>query len=167
VQQLGPAVERNQGEQLGVAIDRAFDILQRRGSLDDIPIPEELQGVDIKVRYTSPLSQLQRAVSVSSIERGASFAGNLAAVFPEIVDNFDADDAFREYGERIGMPPSTVRSPEDVEKIRAGRAQQQAAANAAASAPAMKDGAEAARLLSETDTGRGGSSLLAQVLGNA
>lgn len=162
--QLGPAVERNQNEQLKVAIDRAYGILERTGQLP--PPPEELDGVEIKVEYTSTLSQLQRAISVSSIERGLSFVGNLAAINPEALDKIDFDQTVDEYSDRIGMPPSLIRSDDAVAAMRADRAKQQQAAATAAAAPAVKDGAQAAELLSRTDDGNG-ASLLARALGNA
>jgi hypothetical protein len=55
-----------------------------------------------------------------------------------------------------------IRSTKDVEALRAQRAQQAQMAQMAATMPAIQQGADAARLLSETDVG--GESLLDRVM---
>ena len=83
-----------------------------------------------------------------AIERGLAFVGNLAAIKPDIIDKIDVDQAVDEYADAIGMPPSIVRADDKVEGLRADRAKQQQAAQAAEMAsqvaPAVKQGAEAA-----------------------
>ena len=96
------------------------------------------------------LAQAQRAVGMQSVERYACFIGNLVAVFPDVKDKFDADQAADVYADGIGVDPSIVRSDEDVEALRAGREQQTQMANAL---NASNVGAQTAQVLSETDTG--------------
>ena len=106
-------------------------------------------------------------MSTGAIERGLAFVGNLAAIKPDIIDKIDVDQAVDEYADAIGMPPSIVRADDKVEGLRADRQKQQQAAQAAEMAaqvaPAAKQGAEAAALLAETDSGPGGSSLLSRI----
>ena len=151
--QIGPVIERVNTEKLEVAIDRAFAIMQRKGLLQ--PPPDALEGKDLKINFVSILTQMQRMVGIGQIERTAGFVGNLAGVFPEAVDKINVDEMIDEYAERAGAPARLIRSSDEVAKIREQRAQQQAMQQAAANAPAVRDGAEAARLLSETDTGSG------------
>lgn len=160
--QLGPAVERNENEQSKVAIQRAFGILFRTGQL--LPLPDELQGVPLKIVFTSILSQLMRAIGVGSIERTLGMVGNIAAIHPEALDKIDFDQAVDEYADRVGAPPSIVRSDDMVAQIRAQRAEQQRAQQIAEQgAPALQQGAEAAKLLSETDVNA--PSLLSAITG--
>lgn len=160
--QLGPVIERVENEKLQVAIDRAYAILERGRLLP--PPPEELHNVEIKIEFVSILAQMQRMIGLGQLERSLGFTGQLAAAFPEVLDNVDSDAVLREYYDRAGTPPKSLRGMQDVEKIRASRAQQQKMERAVAMLPAVRDGADAARLLSETDAG-GGRSLLEGMTG--
>jgi len=159
--QLGPTIERVNTEKLGVGVDRVFGIMLRGGMLP--PIPDKLRDVELKVDFVSILTQMQRMVGLGQIERGVSFIGNMIAAFPEAGDKLDVDETIDEYADRAGMPPKLIRSPDAVEKIRAQRRQQQQAEKMAASMPAVQQGADAARLLSETDVG--GRPMLDTLLG--
>ena len=187
--QLGPVIERVANEKLEVAIDRVFDIMQRGGLLP--PVPEALSEARIEVEFVSILAQMQRMVGVGQIERAAGFLGSTAGVFPDILDNVNPDEMSgntpavlprkpagvfpdildnvnpdemaREYLDRIGSPAKMLRATTEVEQIRATRAQQQQAAQAAEMAGPLKDGVEAAKLLSETTVG--GAPALDNMLG--
>lgn len=113
------------------------------------PPPPELEGIDLEVKYISLLAQAQEAVAAASIERTFAFAGNLTAVFPEIVDNLDADEAIRNYGEILGTSPEILRDADAVAAIRQQRAEAQAMEQQMA---AVSQGAQAAKVLSEADT---------------
>ena len=162
---LGPVLENVYNGQLAPTIDRTFNILERRGQLP--PPPPELEGVDLQIEYISILAQAQKAVATGSIERAASFIGNLAAVKPEVLDKLDGDEAIDQYSEMVGAPPSMILADEKVKEIRAARAERQQAAQqaemAAQMAPAAKAGAEAATLLAQADAGPSGGALLAQL----
>jgi hypothetical protein len=152
--QLGPAIERVNGEKLKPAIDRSFGIMSRLGMLP--PPPDHLQGQALKIDFVSILTQMQRMVGIGQTERVTSFIGNLAAAFPEAADKLNVDEAIDDYADRAGSPPKIIRSDDEVEQIRESRQQQQNAAAAAAAMPAVKDGADAARLLSEAAQNGGG-----------
>lgn len=162
--QLGPVIERVSNEKLEIVIDRVFGIMQRGGLLP--PMPESLMeagGSRIDVEFNSILQQMQRMVGLGQIERTASFIGGNAAVNPGILDIIDFDEMGREYAGRAGTPARMIRSKQVVEGIRAQRAQQEQSAQMAAMMPAVRDGADAARLMAETDVG--GQSLLNSMMG--
>lgn len=158
---LGPVLENIYNGQLGPTIDRTFEIMNTRGMLP--PPPEELQGTELKIEYISMLAQAQKAVSTGSIERLFSFVGNLAAANPNVLDKIDMDEGVDLYGDLLGAPPALIVPDDDVAAMRQQRAQQaQQAAQAQAAAqaaPAIKQTADAARVLSETDAGDGQSLL--------
>lgn len=164
--QLGPVVSRVNNEKLAVAIDRAFMILFRQGRIP--PAPPELQGNELKVEFVSILAQAQKLIGLGAIERGVAFVGNISAAFPDAADKLDADQAIDEYFSVAGVPTRMVRTDDQVAKLREDRARQAAAQRAAEQAPAMAsaaaDGADAARLLSETDVG-GGQTMLQRLTG--
>lgn len=156
---LGPVIERLQSELHDPTIDRTFAIMLRAGMLP--PPPQEIQGMNMKVDYISTLAQAQKMVGTQSIEETIAFAGNVAQVMPTILDNIDYDDAIREYAEMKGVPPTMMRTQEELQAIREQRAKEQQARELAAAMPQM---AESAKTLSETQV-NGGNALDA-VMGN-
>lgn len=147
--QLGPVIERVSTEKLQVVIERVYGIMLRGGMLP--PVPEAFAERPIKVEFVSILTQMQRMVGIGQIERTAAFVGNNAALYPEAADKLDVDELIDEYADRAGAPPRIIRSAKQVEEIRAKRARDQQMQQLAEMAPAMRDGAEAARLLSEAN----------------
>ena len=155
--QLGPTIERVETEKLQIAIDRGVGILSRSGRLR--PAPEQLAGQPLKFEFISILAQMQRLVGIGQMERSVGFVGNLAGADPTALDLMDTDATIREYFHRAGAPAVMLRSQDKVDAIRQGRAQQMAQEKAAAMAPALKDGAQAAQTLADTDAGSGVSLL--------
>lgn len=162
---LGPVLENIYGGQLAPVIDQTFNIMAARGMLG--PPPKEIEEQDLKIEYISMLAQAQKAVGTGAIERVFSFAGSLAGVKPEVMDKLDADQAIDVYGDLVGVDPSVVVPDDKVRETRENRAkmaQQQAMADQApAMATAARQGAEAARVLSEVPNGGTGSALLQQI----
>jgi len=117
--------------------------------------PEALVGMPIKVEYVSLLAQAQKAVGVAAIERTLGFAGSLAQLKPEVIDNLDGDAMLREFVDQVGPPPNTLTSPDDVAKIRQGRARQAEQQQLLEAAEPM---ANAAKLISEANA-RGAEAL--------
>jgi len=146
-------LEQMHNEVLAPLTKRAFEICLRNGLFP--PIPMELEGQEntIKAEFISLLAQAQKAVATPAIERTLSLAGNLAGISPDVMDNLNLDDAIRKHASLTGTPESVLRDEDDVQKMRqeraAAQAQQQQLENMEQMAPALKDGVDAARLLSE------------------
>ena len=154
---LGPVLERQHREKLGPLLRRAYTAVVESGKV--APLPEEYADVPVSIDYVSLLAQAQKAVSTGGVERLYAFVGNIAAADPEAIDKLDTDAAIDEYSEMLGTPSRIVRGGKDVEGIRQQRQQameaQQAGEAAATGAQTAKAGAEAAKLLAESDaTGR-------------
>lgn len=115
------------------------------------------------MEVVSILTQMQRMVGIGQIERTTSFIGNLAGAIPDVLDKLNSDEMIDEYAYRAGAPAKIIRGADEVAKIRQACAEQQAQQQTMASMPAMKQGADAARLLSETDVG--GEPLIDTLLG--
>lgn len=155
---LGPVLERMNDELLDPLIDRVFGMLLEQsaprwsGLLPGNPMlpppPQELAGMDLNVEYVSILAQAQKALGVAGIERAVSFAGNLAGIQPDIVDKIDFDQAVDEYTAMLGVPPTMIRSDEDVAALRQQRAEAQQQQQAMEQ---MSAGIQGAKLLSETN----------------
>lgn len=159
---LGPVMERLNDEILSPLIERTIELMQERGMVP--PPPPDLEGQELQIEYISIMSQAQKLIGTASIERLVAFVGNLAGVKPEVLDKIDFDKAVDEYGDMLGVPPKVVKGDDDVEVVRKARAKAQQAQQMLSMVPAMKEGAEAAKLLSETQVG-GGISTLGNMLG--
>lgn len=154
---LGPTVERQQFEKHGPLLESIFHYMNDRGELPQMP--DELRGVDVEIEYTSMLAQAQRAVETGGIERLWAFAGNISAVKPDVLDKLDADQSIDEYASMIGTPNGMVLADEKVAELRQARQaelqRQKQLETMATMAPAINQGAQAAKVLSEADSPRG------------
>jgi hypothetical protein len=137
--QLGPVMDRLNDELFDPLIDRTFSIMVSQSQPDWdaglpglLPMPpEELQGMKLKVEYTSIMAQAMKKVALGDIERFAGFIGNLAQGDPSVLDRWDLDETAKEYHTGIGLAPKILRSDEEVDAVRQQRAQQQQAMQAA------------------------------------
>lgn len=146
---LGPMMEQQNDDLFDPLIDRTFNIMLRRGMFP--PPPEELQGQRLRVEYTSIMAQAQKLIGVASVERFIGFVGNIAQFDPTVMDKVDLDQTVDEYGEMTGISSKIIVPDDVVAQIREQRAQAQKMQQMAAAAPAMLQGAQAAKSLSETD----------------
>lgn len=159
---LGPVLNRLNEEALDPIVERVYGELSRRGMLP--PAPEELDNQEIRIEYVSLMAQAQKLVGLTSLERTTSYIGNLSGLYPEAADKLNVDKAIDEYVDTVGGSPSIIRSEEEVAQLRQQRQAQTQAQQMGAMAAPMKDGAAAAKLLSETDMG--GINALEQMQGN-
>lgn len=157
---IGPVIERTENEGLSMDIARTFAIAKRRGLIP--PPPPSLRGMSLDVRFISILAEYQRSASTTGIERLLSFAGNLAAVQPDIMDNINTDAVIDKYADDINVPPNLIRSAKEVNSMRAARAKEQQQAAALQTGTAAAQGAQT---LSQTDVG-GGKNALEAMVGN-
>ena len=144
---LGPVLQRINVELLDPLLDDVFEYALEAGLLPEPP--EALAGEELEVEYISLLAQAQQAVAASSLERVMGFAGNLVAVFPDIVDGINSDEALRQYSEILGTSPDVIISDEELQAKRQARAEEQQQMQAMQQASQLAQGA---KVLSETDT---------------
>jgi hypothetical protein len=121
---MGPVLGRLQTELLGPMIDRIFAILLRQGKFP--PIPEVLEGLDIKIEYESPIARAQKQLEAGGILRTFDIMSVLINTEPTVMDNFDGDEAFRHIGMNLhGIDPRLYRDKAAVESLREQRAKAQ------------------------------------------
>lgn len=165
--ELGPVLERQHREKLAPLLARAYDAVTDKGLVE--PLPESHDGLELGIDYTSMLAQAQKAMATGSIERTASFVGNMAGANAEVLDKLDMDAAVDEYAEAIGLPASIIRPESAVTAMRQKRAaqqqQQEQMAATAQGAAVAKDGAAAVQSLAAADTvtGNGPRDILRQL----
>lgn len=167
---LGPMLQNHRNGLIEPLITRTFYIMMRQGRLP--PPPPELEGVDLKVEMIGTLAQALKAIQSGSIERFGAYVSQMAVAQanagqePTALDKLDVDQAVDEYGLALGVPPTIVRSDDDVAALRGQRAQAQAKAQELAEAEqaskAMGNVAGAAQKMSQTPMG--GGNALEQVM---
>lgn len=143
---LGPVIERQFHERLDPVIDWLFDLLLEEGELP--PPPPELRGMDLKVDYISLLAQAQKMTATHGLRAFTGYVGELAKWRPDVLDVVDFDEAAREFGDAMGVPPKLLRDPKVIGEERQARAQRQQQMEQAAM---VQQGVQAARELSETN----------------
>jgi len=143
---LSRILEQFNNEAISPLIDLTFQYLLEFGLIPTQP--PEIEGKDYKIEYISTVAQAQKMVGTQAIEQYASMIGNLSAVFPEVVDKFNSDEAADIYGTKLGVSQKIIRSKKEVEYIRNQRAKQQQAIKQEEQVANMVQGA---KVLSETE----------------
>ena len=155
---LGPVLERFHHEGLSAILKRSFGVSERAGLMPERP--EALVDLEIQIQYISILSDAQRSVGTTSIERFLAFTGNLAGVYPEVVGVPNIEQLTRDYAEGIGVKATGLNSREQVAESKEQKEQQE---QMAAAASIGKDLSQGAKTLSDTDVGGGSNALQAMI----
>jgi hypothetical protein len=87
------------------------------------PAPEGV--TDWEIAYTGPIPRAQQAEIANSIEQLMADYAALGEIFPELLDLVDVDKMGLELARVRGVPTKILRSPDEVEAIRADRAAQE------------------------------------------
>lgn len=145
--QLGPVLERVEGDFLGKAIDRTFSQANKRGMIPPPP-PELEEGAELEVEYISSLAQAQRAVDTKAIDRLSEYVAGLVGSQLSDGKKFNADKAITEYASLIGTPPSLITSDEEIAQAREEEARQ---AQQAQQMEMLEQGARAAAAAGQVD----------------
>lgn len=120
---LGPILSRFNNEVLNPFIGRIFSILSRAGVFP--PPPQELQGTELNIEYTSMLARSQKEVQANTDMEAITQVCQLAQVDPSVLDRINLDNAIKIIFDKKGVSPSLLRSDEEVQQIQQQRAQQQ------------------------------------------
>lgn len=169
LQQLGPVVERLQGEFLTPIIERVYNILERENLFPSLPddVAERLSEADVKIEYISPLAQAQKMSGLVNIEQALAFVGSMAQLYPEALKMIDPLGTVKRYFDLLGAPAAMQRSEDEamqlIQQEQEAMQQQEQAAQAIAAAQAAAPASQAAKNL--TDAAKDGNPALQQVLG--
>jgi Bacteriophage head to tail connecting protein len=180
--ELGPLLDRLNGELLEPVIEDTFDLLVKRSRLAwqyiqrGLPVPrgieqylppppKQLQGKPLTIDYVSILAQAVRIAEVQGINQVTQYVMQLVEAKPDVLDKIDFDKAIEILAERTGVPPEMIVSDQVVRDIRSARQAQQAqAAQAQGQASAGLAASQAAKNLGQTPVG-GGNALEALLNG--
>lgn len=166
LQVLGPVIESLISESLKPKLKRIFNILRRKGLIEEPP--ESLKKVPLDIEFISMLALAQKGAATGGIERLIQIVGAMAPLVPTAMDNIDTDSVVRQYNELLGNPQTILRGPEEVANIRQQKAEQQQQEQQMQATERMASAAGAAapagKVLSGISTD-GGQNVLGKLLG--
>lgn len=128
---LGPILGRMQAELLGPVISRVFGILARAGELPEQP--EELDGIEWRVEYVSPIALAQKGQKVERVVQALAIAGQVAAAADSgspTFARFNGDGFLQWLFNQTGADPELILDDDEY----AAKQQQTQVANAVAPA---------------------------------
>lgn len=161
---LGPILTRLNTDLLNPLVDAVFAIAIEQGLVEEAP--PILQGQELKVEYVSSLHVEQAAASrLTGLYKIAEFTGSLAQIAPSAVDKLDVDQMVDVAATSL-VEFGVVRDDKKVAALRQARHEQEVQmAQAQAQAQQAKQMASAAKDLSQTPVGQGGTALDAILTG--
>lgn len=116
---FGPIACNIHNDLLQPMLERVFGILARSGRLDAVPL--ELQDGGYKVEFMSRIALSMKRQSAMGWLQTESTLQGLAAVRPDLMDNFDTDRIVRDVAESNGCEASWLRKSDERDRIRADR----------------------------------------------
>lgn len=145
---LGPVLESLNQDCLDPLIDLAFEFHKIQGRLPEPP--EEIQGMNLKVEYTSVMAEAQKLAGVAKFERFLGFVGQAAQIDPRATRKVNVLEGIDLYGDILSVPPGLVRTDEEVAEMDAAEAQAVQAQN---KMQMLRDVTASAKDLSQADLG--------------
>ena len=124
---IAPMVGRMQTESLSPIIERVYNVMVRRGRIPEPPI----EVGSLRVEYTSPVVQAQKATRLFAVTRLFEAIAPLAQVKPAILDKLDEDGTFDFIHEQLQAPMSMKKNDDEVAQLREERREAQEAAQQA------------------------------------
>lgn len=124
-QLLGPVYGRLQAEYLQPLIERCFGLAYRAGVFEQPP--ETIAGRSFTIKYISPIARAQSLEDVAAMDQYETVMINESQVRPEILDNYNWDEASRHRAKLLGVPQKLMLAGEDVARLRQSKQEAQQA----------------------------------------
>lgn len=126
VREIGAVFGRLESDYTGPMVERAFNILMRKGAFGPVEqIPEELQGANISFRFASPVEKAKRQIEEATVMQGVAKVLEIGQVQPKIMNRFNWDAIGKFVAESNDFPSQLTLDDKEVEEINQAAAQQQ------------------------------------------
>lgn len=123
IREIGPVFGRLESDYVAPIVERSFNLMLRSGSFDDVP--EVLQGQNVRFEYRGFVERLRKQTEALIAKEWALGIIGMSEAKPQILDNINEDEFARMTGEAVGVPHEIVTDRDEVEAIRAQRAEMQ------------------------------------------
>lgn len=144
---LGSVLERANIGVLNPVIDYVFAVMMKQGLLP--PPPRELLGMPLRVEYLSVLAQAQKLSGTGTMRQFMGDIIGLAQSFPQAADKINVDQFVDDLAESYQVSPKLVYDDQQVSLVRRQQARMAQAEQMMAAMNAAKQGASAAKDLSQ------------------
>ena len=144
IREIGPIFGRLETDYTAPMVERAFMIMLRGGAF--LPIPEVLQGENIRFEYESPVKRIRQQIEAASARIWVQEALAIGQVRPDVIDLVNFDEYGRFTAEALGIPRKLVNGNEQVQQI---RDQRQQAMEAQQQVMALREGLDMAKMGAE------------------
>lgn len=122
---MGPMLGRLETEFLGPMVSRVFNLADRADKLPQPP--QQIDGQELKVRYSSVMAMQQRMSEINNIRRTMQEAGPFLTLNPDLAMMFAGDEAVRYIAKLTNFPQELIRKKADFEgAVQQKQEQQQA-----------------------------------------
>lgn len=125
MQIMGPIMGRALTELLSPCLQRVFGILLRAGKF---PVPPEIlleTGPNLRIAYSSPMVKVQDQGAAKGLMQAFQLIMPLASIDQSALEVYNVEEIARDLNEMYALSPRYVYSREEVEQIRARKAEQQ------------------------------------------
>lgn len=129
LQFIAPNINRVLQEAITPIVLRHYKLMEEHNLFPELgkEIKNELKGLDLKVRFTSPLARIRKLQDAESINRYLQTTViPLLQINPELLDIVNLDQSLGIMADGYGIPLSALRAPQEVLAIREQRAIAQA-----------------------------------------
>lgn len=118
VREIGAVFGRLESDYTGPIIERAFNIMLRRGSFGDAStIPEELQRSGVSFRFASPVEKAKRQIEEATVMRGIDKVLAIGQIQPKIMRRFNWDEVGKFLAESGDFPQQLTLDDAEVQKL--------------------------------------------------
>ena len=143
---LGHVYTQVEQELLIDLIEIVFQVMLAQGRFPEPP--EELSGMDLKIKFLSIMAQAQKIIGITSVERFFAFASQVVAADPSALYKINLNEALDSVGDMTSLPPKILRTNEEADAL---KQQAQKAAAAMQQMEAMNQATQSIKNLSETE----------------
>lgn len=112
---LGPVLEQINQDLLDPLVDITFEYMNEFGLIPEVP--EELDGIQLKIEYISVMNQAQKQSELNSITPLIQLVSNLAQINPDAVKKLNVFEIIDEYGDKLNISPGIIRPEEEIQEI--------------------------------------------------
>lgn len=121
---LAPTMGRQQSELLSRIIERELDILSMANVLPPMPDVLLQAGGILDVQYEAPLNKIMRSNEATATLQALQTAAGLAQFDPSVLKMFNMEESMRIICDIWGVPASIIKSPQEIQAMKAQDAQQ-------------------------------------------
>ena len=109
---------RLESDYTGPIVERAFNMMLRRGSFGDVStIPEEIQKAGITFRFASPVEKAKRQIEEATVMQGVDKVLAIGQIQPKIMNRYNWDEVGKFIAESNDMPQQLTYSDEEVKQM--------------------------------------------------